>query len=501
MSPENPVNPVSQDQHAVRGGLRRRLSALPLRWRLLGVALGLILVALALTMVVTSALLRSYLLSQADDELHLYGASVTDLQLSQLEQGRPQLPSGFTLRLQLAGSTEQIRIGEAVTVDDVADIPLLDPDDPLVREGRTFTIGSRDPHGVEWLALALPSADERATFVIALPLGALDDTVDRFLWYAAAIGALVLIACAWLGWFLVRRAFRPLTRIEDTAAAIAAGDLTRRVDEPASHDEVGSLSSSLNVMLGRIERSFAQREANEAKMRRFIADASHELRTPLAAVSGYAELYRQGALSTPDDVAGAMDRIEAESHRMSGLVDDLLALARIDGERPLEIQTVDLAVLAADATQDARTIEPTRPITVTGLHGPIQPTILAADERQLRQVLTNLVTNARLHTPEDSPIEILVGDAGDGAGTVSVHVRDHGRGIPPEDRDRVFERFYRADSSRSRTHGGGSGLGLAIVAAIVEAHGGTVRAEDTPGGGATLIVDLPRRGLQHTANA
>ena len=479
-------------------GLRRRLSALPLRWRLLGVALSLILVALALTMVVTSQLLKSYLLGQADHELRVYGASVATLQLSQLQQGKTGLPSGFTLSLQPADGTDQLAIGEAVTVDDRANIPRLSPDDPLVQEGRTFTIGSIDPKGVEWLALALPSADETATFVIALPLRELDDTVDRFLWYAAAIGALVLVACAWLGWYLVRRAFRPLTKIEDTAAAIAAGDLTRRIEEPATQDEVGSLAVSLNVMLARIERSFAQREANEAEMRRFIADASHELRTPLAAVSGYAELHRQGALQSPEAVSGAMRRIEGESHRMSELVEDLLALARLDGDRPLEVQTVDLAVLAADTARDARTIEPSRPVTATGLHGPIQPTLLAADERQLRQVLTNLVTNARVHTPDGSPVQILVGK--NGPGRVSIHVCDHGGGIPPEERARVFERFYRADSSRSRSHGGGNGLGLAIVAAIVEAHGGTVRVEDTHGGGATFIVDLPTHVSRHTAN-
>ena len=217
------------------------------------------------------------------------------------------------------------------------------------------------------------------------------------------------IVTAALGWFLIRRTFRPLTRIEDTAAQIAVGDLTQRVDVPDTDDEVASLSRSLNAMLARIEQSFAVREANEAKMRRFIADASHELRTPLAAVGGYAELYRQGALPTADAVTGAMGRIESEAHRMSGLVEDLLTLARLDGERPLELQTVDLAVLAADAAQDARTIAPDRHFVATGINGPIEPTELQADEQQLRQVVTNLVTNARVHTPAGTPIEILVG--------------------------------------------------------------------------------------------
>jgi two-component system OmpR family sensor kinase len=479
-------------------GLRARLRALPLRWRLLGVALGLILVALVLTTVSTGALLRGYLLGQAEKELEVYGASVTSLQISQIEQGKSLLPTGFTLRVQPVGSDDQFTIGEAVTTTHRADIPILRPDDPLVTEGRTFLINSIGEEGVQWMALALPSGDRTATFVIALPLGELEATVGQFLGYASAIGVIVLVASAVLGHFLVRRAFRPLTRIEDTAAAIAAGDLTRRVDEPSSADEIASLSSSLNVMLGRIERSFALREANEEKMRRFIADASHELRTPLAAVSGYAELYRQGALPTSDSVAGAMGRIEGESQRMRVLVEDLLTLARLDGERPLQLQTVDLAVLAAEAAQDARTIEPDRGITVTGLGGPIGPTVVVADERKLRQVVTNLVTNARLHTPADSPVEVLVGPSA--PGTASVHVRDHGRGIPEQDRGRVFERFYRADTSRSRSRGGGSGLGLAIVAAIVAAHGGNVRVVETPGGGATFVMDLPTRGPTPTGN-
>ncbi|EWT00706.1 histidine kinase [Intrasporangium oryzae NRRL B-24470] len=467
------------------------MRSLPLRWRLLAVALGLILVALALTMVVVSALLNRYLLDQAEQELRVYGASIARLQVSQMAQDRPLLPTGFTLRLQPADGEEQISLGEAATETDRADIPYLHPDDPQVKSGKTFTVGSVGGGDTEWLALAQADTNQVATFVVALPLRQLDDTVDRFLRYAAAIGGIVLLACAVLGWFLVRRTFRPLTRIEDTAAGIAAGDLTRRVEVPDTDDEVASLSRSLNAMLARIEQSFAVREANELKMRRFIADASHELRTPLAAVSGYAELYRQGALPTSDAVAGAMGRIESESHRMSGLVEDLLTLARLDGERPLELQTVDLAVLAADAAQDARTISPDRHFTASGIKGPIQPTELIADERQLRQVVTNLVTNARVHTPEGTPVEILVGRTG--PDRVALLVRDHGPGIPAADRRTVFERFYRADWSRSRGRGGGNGLGLAIVDAIVAAHGGEVRADETPGGGATFVVELPQR--------
>ncbi|OFE15133.1 two-component sensor histidine kinase [Humibacillus sp. DSM 29435] len=470
-------------------GAPRRLRALPLRWRLLAVALGLILVALLATMVVVGNLLGRYLLGQADQELRVYGAGIALSQVEQANQGASPLPTGFTLRYLPVGTDAQVSLGEAATETTRAAIPNLAPTDPLVTARTTFVVGSQGGTGPDWLALALPNKGGNATFVLALPLRQLHNTVNQFLWYAGGIGALVLLACGGLGWYLVRRTFRPLTRIEDTAAAIAAGDLTQRIEVPDTHDEVASLSRSLNAMLARIEHGFAVREANEEKMRRFIADASHELRTPLAAVSGYAELYRQGALPTPEAVTGAMGRIEGESHRMSGLVEDLLTLARLDSERPLELQPVDLAVLAADAAQDARTISPDRHFTASGISGPIVPTELVADERQLRQVVTNLVTNARVHTPAGSPVEILVGQAG--VGQVTMHVRDHGNGIAMADRATVFERFFRTDWSRSRGRGGGNGLGLAIVQAIVHAHGGVVRVDETPGGGATFVVDLP----------
>ena len=470
--------------------LMRRLRAMPLRWRLLGVTLGLVAAALAVTALVISALLRVYLLNQAAQELRVYAASVASFEAAELSETQPRLPSGFTLRTIDLDSGKVRSLGEAITEPDQADIPAMGADDPRVTEGTTFPVGSVGGDG-EWIALAQVDQAGTDIYVFALPLRPLDSTVNRFLLYATAIGAIALLLTGVCGWYLVRRTFRPLTRIEDTAAQIAVGDLTQRVEVPDTDDEVASLSRSLNAMLARIEQSFAVREANEAKMRRFIADASHELRTPLAAVGGYAELYRQGALPTSDAVTGAMGRIESEAHRMSGLVEDLLTLARLDGERPLELQTVDLAVLAADAAQDARTIAPLRHVVATGINGPIEPTELEADEQQLRQVVTNLVTNARIHTPEGASIEILVGRVD--VGHVAVHVRDHGVGIPEADRQSVFERFYRADWSRSRGKGGGNGLGLAIVQAIVLAHDGTVTVQETAGGGATFVVVLPVR--------
>jgi two-component system OmpR family sensor kinase len=312
--------------------------------------------------------------------------------------------------------------------------------------------------------------------------------------FAILISLAVIISCALLGWYGVRRAFRPLTQIEDTAAAIAAGDLARRIPEPAAQDEVASLSHSLNAMLAQIEQSFAVRQASEERMRQFVADASHELRTPLAAVRGYAELYRQGAVTDPEDVTGTMRRIEDESIRMGGLVNDLLLLTRLDRQRPLERGPVDLTVLAADAVQDARALDPTRQVRLVGISGDIEPTTIEGDEAKLRQVVTNLVGNAVNHTPEGTGIEIAVGCGA--PGHARLEVRDHGNGVDPVKARKVFERFYRADPSRVRGHGGGNGLGLAIVAAIVNAHDGQVGVAPTPGGGATFVVELPTANSQ-----
>jgi len=461
------------------------MRSLTLRWRLLAVALSLTLVALASTTVLVGVLLDRYLMSQAKQELEFYATNVAQLQLQDSEDAGMKLPTGFTLRVIPRGSDRQVSLREAAREPTQPAIPHLQPNDI----GKVLELSSTDG-SMDWLAYAEDNPTDTSTFVVALPLRQLHATVNQMLVFAGAIGVAVLLLCAGLGWFLIRRTFRPITRIEDTAAAIAAGDLSQRVEVPDTDDEVASLSRSLNTMLAQIEQGFSVREAKEREMRRFIADASHELRTPLAAVSGYAELYRQGALQNREAVAGAMSRIEGESLRMSGLVEDLLTLARLDAHRPLDLQTVDLAVLAADAAQDAQAIAPDRVVTVSGISSQLQPTELEADERQLRQVVTNLVTNARVHTPKGSPIELLVGPVP--RGHVTFMVRDHGPGISVDDRPRVFERFFRTDRSRSRGHGAGSGLGLPIVDAIVTAHGGTVRVEETPGGGATFVVVLPR---------
>ena len=465
-----------------------RLAALPLRVRLIALVVLLLLVALTLTSIATSAMMRRQLMDSTDRDLRAAAIPTASQVLAQLNTPRRGggFPTNYAVRfMPTDGSTpfEVNPTGEPLHPD----IPTLALNDPRVLQGTLFTVQSTDGE-MRWRVVPGQLRDGSATFAVAVPLRGVDTTVQRMLSFAVLIGLAVIASCAILGWYGVRRAFRPLTQIEDTAAGIAAGDLTRRIPEGTANDEVASLSRSLNAMLAQIEQSFAVREASEERMSQFVADASHELRTPLAAVRGYAELFRQGAVSQPEDVAGAMRRIEDEAIRMGGLVEDLLLLTRLDTRRPLERGPVDLTVVAADAVQDARALDPTRHVRLLGLSGDLEPTTIEGDEARLRQVVTNLVGNAVNHTPAGTDIEIAVGSV---AGRTKLEVRDHGGGVDPIKARRVFERFYRADPSRGRGNGGGNGLGLAIVAAIVSAHGGRVGVAATPGGGATFVVDLP----------
>jgi len=468
----------------------RQLEAVPLRTRLVAIVGTLVGAALILTSLATALLMRSDLMDGVDKELQSVARPVANQALADLTRSRSAFPSNYAFQL-------QTQIGAVTTpptgVTATPDLPELSMTDPRVISAEPFTVGSINGP-LKWRFVAGRVSGADATFAVGIPLTSVNHTVARLLVTTAAIGTLALIGSIVLAWFAVRRAFRPLSRIEDTASAIATGDLTQRIPVRQADDEVTSLSRSLNVMLTRIESSFAVREASEERMRQFVADASHELRTPLATVRGYAELYRQGAVRDSAAVGSAMERIESESTRMSGLVEDLLTLARIDDAPVVETTQVDLTVLAADAVADARVRAPERRISLLGLDGPVAPTPVRGTESQLRQVVTNLVANALLHTPEGTPVEVAVGPDDFG---VALEVRDHGPGVPEEVATKVFERFYRADPSRGRTGGGGSGLGLAIVAAIVSQHHGRVGVAPTPGGGATFVVRLPQGTPSH----
>ena len=352
-----------------------------------------------------------------------------------------------------------------------------------VQIGRAFTVDGQTGAGTRYRVLAQRDPHEGTTTVAAIPLNAVDETLQRLLVVEALVIAAVLVVLGLVSWAVVRIGLLPLDRMGHTAGAIAGGDLSHRVESTDPRTEVGRLGISLNAMLDRLERAFGEREASEDRLRRFIADASHELRTPLASIRGYAELFRMGAARDPADVEKAMGRIEDEAARMGVLVEDLLTLARLDEVPDTPHAELDLAALVRDAVDDGRAAAPGREIGIE-VDG---PALVLGERDQLRQVLGNLLRNAFVHTPAGTPIEVSLAHVD---GEVRLEVRDHGPGLPTSDAGALFERFWRSEGGRERGRGG-AGLGLAIVAAIVEAHDGDVRAGNAPGGGATFVVTLP----------
>jgi two-component system OmpR family sensor kinase len=350
---------------------------------------------------------------------------------------------------------------------------------------RSITVSSKDGQGARYRVRAMPERDMGGTIVVAVPLAEADKTLDQLLVVEALVIAGVLLALGIVSALLVRLGLRPLDRMGTTAGIIAGGELSRRVSPATPRTEVGRLGLALNAMLERLEEAFAKRQESEDRLRRFLSDASHELRTPLASIRGYAELFRMGAARDPGDVQKAMRRIEDEAARMGVLVDDLLALARLDELRDPVRGPVDLAAMARDAAADARATAPDRAIAVDATGD----ASVLADPHQIRQVLANLLRNAVVHTPAGTAIEIGVERVGT---DVRIDVRDHGPGLPTDDPDALFDRFWRAEGGRERGKAG-AGLGLAIVAGIVEAHHGRVHAENAAGGGARFTVHLPAR--------
>ena len=346
------------------------------------------------------------------------------------------------------------------------------------------TVGERGA-GSEQFRIAAVEFEGGIESIVAVPLGDTNATLSHLTAIELVVSGAILIALGLAAWWLVGVGLRPLRRMGEVAGQIAAGDLSRRVEPDDDRTEVGRLGRSLNAMLVQIEAAFAERAAGERRLRRFLADASHELRTPLASIRGYSELYRMGAAREPAEVERAMARIESESARMGGLVDDLLTLARIDEIREPAREPLDLRELLEDARDDARAAAPERAITLS----PTGPVAALGDGDALRRVFANLLRNAVVHTPEGTSVEIGL-EATEASAIVTV--RDHGPGLPPGDPNAVFERFWRDSDSRGRDDGG-AGLGLAIVAALVAAHGGTVDASNPAGGGALFTVRLPLR--------
>jgi two-component system OmpR family sensor kinase len=476
----------------------------PLWLRLVAAVLALVTLALGAAGVATVTALHGYLLDQVDGQLRTAGEPIVHSlrhgpgpgpgppPVSVGSSGRFRLPSTFSLAI--ADDTGAIvevlesplRAGQPGPV-----LPQWTPPQAAARRGHAVTVPATGGDG-QWRLLAIPLPEDSGTLLVWTSLTSVDATLSRLTFLELIVGGVVLGTLAGIGYLTVRSSLQPLTEVKDTAEAIAAGDLTRRVPEHPPRTEVGQLAGALNAMLAQIESAFRTQQASEAaarsseeRMRRFVADASHELRTPLTSIRGFAELYRQGAA---DDVPRLINRIESEAARMGLLVEDLLLLARLDAQRELVRAPVDLVALAADAVHDARALSPDRPVTLEVIHNGRVPVVLG-DESRLRQVLSNLMTNALTHTPAGTPVTVGVATE---PGWAVLSVRDQGPGLAPQDASRIFERFYRVDSSRTRSASrGGTGLGLSIVAALTAAHGGSAELDTAPGAGAEFRIRLP----------
>lgn len=556
-----------------------RWNAISLRTKITGVTVLMLTLGLLVTGIGTMSMLKPVLLDQLDAQLSAAsGASYLNTYLYGTSSDSEKIASDASPSDYFAALYDSD--GKLVTAN-WSNIPY--PHRPAIPDSLTlsqakalpdggFTLHSNDGH-TAYRAVAttqtFASNGELATAIVATTTTQIDTVMASFLAIFLGFGVIVIIVGAGLTRMLVTTTFQPLREVEQTAARIADGDFSQRLGGATPNTEVGRLNRSLNTMLNRIDRAFSDRARTIDQMRRFVGDASHELRTPLVSVRGYAELYRMGALQTPEDVAQAMERIEKEAIRMGILVEDLLELARLDEAKPLDLHAVDLVRIAQDAAMDAMAGSPGRTVTVltpapvpaatlapdpdepaldtapmplselptttapgrvSNATGPIafagsalarlrrnrprrgtepipitttekvvlsnpapaEPAIVLAEENKLRQVVTNLMGNALRYTPEDSPIEIAV-QIDHRTERASLEVRDHGEGIPPQIREKIFQRFWRADTSRARETGG-SGLGLAIVSSIVAAHNGTVDVSETSGGGATFRVTLPLAG-------
>jgi two-component system OmpR family sensor kinase len=484
----------------------------PLRVTLVALLVALVAVGLVATGFAATSLMRDYLHQQQRSELETSAQDIARNPWEVLDpctQGAGGVPvAGYLACVPPVNSGQPTivwgQLHERESLPDLSEVierlPTHDDHDGDGPHAKptSFTVPAGD-RSTTWqvTAVALPQG---YSAVVATDLSEDERAISRLVTIEVIVGLIVLTVLAAAGYVLVRNSLRPLVEVERTARAIAAGDLSQRVPAGDDRTEVGRLSTALNGMLSRIEHAFRAQQASEEdargsenRMRRFVADASHELRTPLTSIRGFAELYRQGAVRSDDDIRRLMERIEAEGGRMSLLVEDLLLLARLDQQRPLTFAPVDLAAIAGDAVHDAKAVQPERPISLHLDESLTDVPVVIGDEGRLRQVVGNLVTNALTHTPPTARVTVTVAEAPDDPGVLVLRVADEGPGMDAADSARAFERFYRADASRTR-EAGGTGLGLAIVSSLVAAHGGSVDLATAPGKGSAFSVRLPRSG-------
>ena len=457
--------------------------------------------------IATQSLLKSYLISEVDKQLSVITtgtferiqssgiARENDDDRHEYGHARPtpkpiggpltRIPTSASLTLLDAQGNVVSGLGGDFNTSSVDDyLTGLLPREVATHDEKPFTI---DAPGADFRVIARALPNEAGTVVAAQSLNDLDRTTSRLGFLFALIGLALLILIVLAARTVIKVGLRPLADAEETAEEIAAGNLSARMPEANPSTEVGRLVASLNAMLARIEEAFSVRTESEEKLRRFVADASHELRTPITAIRGFSELHRQGAVSGEKETAELIGRIENESKRMGALVEDLLLLARLDQAREMESKPVDINKVVEDAVISARAAGPDHPVTVDMAGDEI---FTLGDEARIHQVIANLLANARAHTPAGTPISVSVRSTDAG---VEIAVADKGPGLSEEDQKRIFERFYRADSSRVRTGPDGSGLGLSIVDAVMRAHGGSVSVHSKVGEGATFTLLFPRK--------
>ena len=475
--------------------VRTPLSLWSLRNRLILASVVLASFAIIASDFAANAALRTYLISQVDDQL----INISNTSLNRLDR------AGIA-PLEADDKNSPFKILEPLRgVPTATSITLLDIDGNLIGQvggelggknfavtglkiaevsqykNRPFTIEGKDGEpDIRALAQMLPTG--MGSVIVADSLEKVDKTLSQLRFLFLILGLIALITIAMAARWIIALGLKPLEAVEDTAEAIAAGDLSARLPAAKPDTEVGRLTTSLNTMLARIEESFTARVESESKLRRFVADASHELRTPLTAIRGFAELHRQGAVVGEEKTKELINRIEKESVRMSSLVEDLLLLARLDQSRELAKEPVDLNTLITEAVASARAAGPNHPIEIKLEASEI---FVLGDSQRIHQVIANLLANARTHTPNGTEISIT---AMQGVSETTIAVSDKGPGLSKADQDRIFERFYRADPSRVRNSGEGSGLGLSIVDAVMKAHGGYVSVKSEVGRGATFTL-------------
>ncbi len=473
-----------------------------LRGRLVITAVALTAVALIITDITATMILRNYLVGRVDDQLRAVAGGQT-LRLDELHMTDPvsdsqmmtgmgtpnvrKVPNSLTLTILDPHGNVIRQFGGGLNNSDIATaLKGLTISQAAKHQDKPWTLRDSTP-GADYRVLARVIVNNEGTAVVALSLADVSQTLVNLNFILILLAVLVLLILATVARKAISIGLRPLDDVEKTAAEIASGDYSARLANDDPRTEVGRLNSALNTMLNRIEESFNTSRASEDRLRRFAADASHELRTPLTAIRGFAELHRQGAVMGEEATTEVLRRIEKESVRMSTLVDDLLLLARLDQQRPIAQEPVDVRALVEEAVAAARASSTTHAID---LEMPEDEVFVLGDSGRLHQAVANLLVNARAHTPDGTPIHVTVSI--DGA-EADISVADEGPGLTSEQAARIFERFYRVDPSRQRgvTKHEGSGLGLSIVDAVVKAHGGSASVESTPGKGAMFTLHLP----------